>query len=290
MIHLLDFINVINQITSSKMSIFKATTMNEYSQLLKDLKDIDYVYISVGGKVNELIVKRFCYSNMKNIRHYSNSTNHLIPNFLKYRQHKSLIISLDNYKNEESYLFNHNIISQNIDENMNFIIFDMFCTIPIMNEFLMITLDFVRFSSIVPDHFMICNYIKFMNEPNLLESKSEIEIPETIHLFLQKEDNSMYSHCFYNWFGYNYYTYNLIYNYNSCRNMNNLSQLVPIFKKSIKTIFTFNDDFEIIDIFKNYKFWNHIIDITSFIQNTDKMSLSLYEQYEQLFLPSRKEI
>jgi hypothetical protein len=56
-----------------------------------------------------------------------------------------------------------------------------------------------------------------------------------------------------------------------------------LLQKFIKSKFHFNDDYDIIGITKGCKIWTYSIDITSYIHSTESMSLSLREQYDQMF-------
>lgn len=262
----------------------KVSSMIEYQEILSKIADIDFVYVSVGGKVNESYVSRFCHSNSTRIRHCTNSSKHLVPNLLKHRENKKiLIISLDQYKSEENYRMNHNLVKQSLEECMNFIFFDCFCNKTFLDEFLTVTIEFLKLKTVLSNNFMICNYVKFMNEPNSIETKSEDEIPKIIYGFLQLENNTTYHDRFYEWYGYNYYTYNLIYNYKLYNKISHLHDLRMLFQKFMKTIFTFNDDYDLITITKKSKCWNNAIDITSYIHSTDSMSLSLMQQYDQMY-------
>jgi hypothetical protein len=266
------------------MNIYNVKTIIDYEELLNKIEFIDYVYISIGGKINQRYITRNCHSDSKYLRQLTNSTQHLIPNFLKYRENKKiLIISLDQYSNEENFRLNYNIIKQELDNSMTFIFFDTFCDEKFLNDFLTHTISFLKKKSILCDNFMICNYVKFMNEPNLIESKSENEIPKIIYGILQVENNIIYSNCFYEWYGYNYYTYNLIYKYKFYNNFHHFHEIRKLFQEYIKTSFSFKDDYEIISITKTSNFWDDSIDITSYIHNTKSMTLSLTQQYNQLY-------
>jgi len=84
---------------------------------------------------------------------------------------------------------------------------------------------------------MICNYVKHLNIPNFLEEHDEKMIPRTIHDLLNKERCIQYSECLYEWFGYNFYLYNLIYNYKNCINL--LSVIKPDLENLIQKLFVY---------------------------------------------------
>jgi hypothetical protein len=270
--------------TTIKMPILRISSMREYKEIISDIEDIDFVYISIGGKINETFITRQVYGSKTTTRDRTNSINHLVPNFLKYRDNKKiLIVSLDQYSNEENYRMNRNLVSQSLEDKMQFVFFDTFCTQEFLIEFMEVTIEFLKSNKIPANNFMICNFVRFVNLPNPMEKQSESEIPSTIHLFLLQEDVDGYKDRFYQWYGYGIYTYNLIYNYKNYNQLSQLSEFNLLFQKFIKSKFHFNDDYDIIGITKGCKLWTYSIDITSYIHSTESMSLSLREQYDQMF-------
>lgn len=273
------------------MSIQRIRSIPEYRDIICDIKDIDFIYISIGGKINEMYITRKVHASKTMIRDRTNSINHLVPNFVKYRDNKKiLIISLDQYSNEENYRMNKNMVAQTLEDKMQFVFFDIFCSEDFLIEFMEMTIDFLKINKIPANNFMICNYVRFLNTPNPREKQSESEIPSTIHLFLLQEDIDGYKDRFYQWYGYGCYTYNLIYNYKNYNQLSQLTELNMLFRKFIRNKFHFNDDYDIIGITKHCKLWTHSIDITSYIHSTDNMSLSLREQYEQMYVPSHRQV
>ena len=64
-----------------------------------------------------------------------------------------------------------------------------------------------------PNNFIIANYIKFVNCPNLLERESKKLVPLKIKEYLNNFQDKIYSQSFYQWFGYqSIYLYDYLYN------------------------------------------------------------------------------
>ena len=113
---------------------------------------------------------------------------------------------------------------------------------------------------------MICNFIKFMNEPNLLEKESEKIIDAEILKILRK---TIFENSYYIWFGYNSKLYNFVFNKN---NFSNLMNHYPNIKKLESYIETNDYDEEYLKLAKN------VYDLTDFDNAYVIGASSLYDR------------
>jgi hypothetical protein len=93
--------------------------------------------------------------------------------------------------------------------------------------------------SIPPLNMMLCNYVKFMNQPNLVEYEDELMIPKAIQNVLYK---SKYENTYYEWYGYKMGLYDCIYNVSFAKRdiyfyqtIINLISYINLIKKSNKS-------------------------------------------------------
>uniref|UniRef100_A0A6C0JJM2 Uncharacterized protein n=1 Tax=viral metagenome TaxID=1070528 RepID=A0A6C0JJM2_9ZZZZ len=196
------------------------------SEDIKDLKTcinsiresfgkIDNLYVSVGGKHNEQYITFNNPFSIKTKIFRTNSDYQLVPNFLQFNplNKKTLIIAIDNFSNEETRRINKQILERNIDENMHAILFNKICTKSFLETFAEYFIVLCEENDIEPSDAMICNYVRFANNPNPIELIAEQIIPETLQNSLNNSSNTKYCECFYQWFGYRYYIYNFIFKY-----------------------------------------------------------------------------
>lgn len=214
-----------------------------------NIKDI---YISIGGKF---------ITNISNFFEHSNNSNyHIIPIHLISKDTHSLIIVLDLFSQIEFDMCRKNIT--NNDDNNHIILCNSNCNTLFIEKFILYILKICNDNYISSNNLIICNYIKFKNNPNPSELQASKLIPNVIYSILKRPDNNDYVDCFYEWFGYNQYLYNFIYKYKyymiyrgAYTQINMLQDTLDKIKK--------NDNYKLIskDI-KSINFWKHVYDIT----------------------------
>jgi hypothetical protein len=127
--------------------------------------------------------------------------------------------------------------------------------------------------SIPPEKVMICNFVKFMGSPNVMEMSAEKNIPEVIQKCL---DLTEYSNCFYEWFGYRFYLYNFIYNYKKYGEYIFMyRELIRELENSIKK--RYSDPFmvTVIQDEKILRFWDNVFDLSSPTDEAHGLAISL---------------
>ncbi len=188
---------------------FQQDKIKDLESLLSSLfdnKKFGFVYISIGSKYNsEYVIKN-------NSCIYSNAFLQMIPTFIynnNYNNINKLIIIIDTFKDDDNQTENIRILEERSNETMDIILIRKLCNTDFLNSFLPFILKLNESYKIEPNNFIICNFIKFLNIPNQIESLYEQSIPNTIKKIL---NNTFYINSFYQWFGYiNYTLYNLIY-------------------------------------------------------------------------------
>ena len=195
--------------------------LNGFSDLEKTLVHLskDYIqsaYISIGSKINENIV------HLGKDTTRSNSIFQMIPQFLQNPESNSdklkCIIVIDQ--------FNKSSLNENIRQLQHYMTRIM--KIVIINYEIKESEEtyfqeklqylFQHFIFLDPEEIMICNYVKFLNEPNLNEKYTKEMVPRIIQDSLK---DSKFKDCHYEWFGYNSLLYNFIYKKISYMNLYN---------------------------------------------------------------------
>ena len=176
------------------------------------------IYVSIGGKLNEISVIFNHPDSVKNKRFETNATKQMMPCFIRYRKadQKALVITIDDFNTINNLKRNCDIIDKYIDNNVDVLVIDKYCTRTFVEEFTEFLIHKIRINQIPEQNIMICNYVKFINDPNAMEAKAEHMIPVTIQQILDKPENIKYSRCLYEWFGYRFYLYNFVYCYKTC--------------------------------------------------------------------------
>jgi len=173
----------------------------------------DFVYVSLGSKWNEDYVR---FSQPKNIRAHKFKTNapyQMIPNFLRSREKRSLVIIIDRFYEETNKAKNKDILIQSLEESndkIDAVLLGNLSSNAQLNAMIYTIVNKVVLEKVEPDHFMICNYIKFQNDQVLLHGDKE----QAIYNLLKSQENKKYGDCLYVWFGYLYQFYDYIYRYN----------------------------------------------------------------------------
>jgi hypothetical protein len=194
-----------------------------------------YIYISLGGKINEQIV----HYDHPCIKLHTNALYQMIPTFIQELAYirKVMIVIVDDFHNEYSLQNNIRQVQSftNIMSNINVVFVDYKLNTKNCNQFIETILNTIP-SEIKPDEFMICNYIRFRH-PNEIEMSLEDSIPVCIQTQLQVYQKGRFSKRFYQWFGYMFYFHNYIYNYNTyLAQMFHMHQLYTLTHKVLNEI------------------------------------------------------
>jgi hypothetical protein len=187
------------------------STLNSFIQ---SNKQYQYGYISIGSKYNQLDVYFKSGSNTLANRVDTNAIIQMVPMFLRNKPPNMHILNIiiDIFPTQIDMDMNERFITSVIPDNMDCILINMKCTATNLNEQFINIMERVLHQNINPLSFIICNYVKHMNEPNKAEYETEIMIPTCIQHVLNNPRYNKYSTCYYEWYGYKFNLYNCIYN------------------------------------------------------------------------------
>lgn len=168
------------------------------------------VYVSLGGKFNEKMVQT------NDTRMHSNAMFQMFPQYLRNTTERSLIILIDRFHKEESREENRKLLQQIIAKNkleeiVDVLMVDHETTTKKVKSITKSILEFVKDRNITPEKYVFCNYIKFIS-PNACEEILDEKLPNRVHSAHKEYPD--YSDRFYQWYGYNQQTYNLVFCYN----------------------------------------------------------------------------
>ena len=190
------------------------------SSLKRTLDDIFFnhtysiVYVAFGGKYNEphIEFKRPTINAGKMRR--ANYSQQIAPEFVRNKT-GALSIVLDDFSNDElrecNMQIGHRIVDRVIHSNHHLDIVFYHRKIA-ATEFCSITQCLVNLFTqyqISPNNVVFANYIVY-KQPNAIESETQTLVPSLIQPML---DKTPYVNCLYQWFGYQFYTYYLLYQY-----------------------------------------------------------------------------
>ena len=187
------------------------TTFNTF---LQTSLPYQYGYISFGSKFNSADVYFKAESNTLTNRVDTNAVAQMVPMFLRTKpeQHRILNIIIDIFPTRADMDMNVRLINEVVTDNMDCIVINMRCTSINIQEVLDAIMEWAIKQCIPPLHFMLCNYVKFMNQPNMTEYEDELMIPKTIQRVLYNSKYDKYTNTYYEWYGYKMKLYDCIYN------------------------------------------------------------------------------
>ena len=205
-------------------------TLHELNKYLLPINSkYDYVYISIGSKINENYVT-FSYP-YQNDTIATNAEYQMIPNFIRLQPDTNKILSIivDDFHDQKFYNWNISHM-QNIlkcHKNIKIVIFNQNITLQNITPLIKNLNDIFK-NNICPTRFLLCNFIRFKSS-NQNDFNFEIELPKKI----QKAMDLNYKECFYQWYGYSFYTYNYVYHYNTyhLQNMIDMRYIANILNK-----------------------------------------------------------
>ena len=207
-------------------------TINNLQELVDFIQPniYDYVYVSLGSKMNESYTT-FSYP-LKNNSITSNAEYQMIPGFVRLQPETNKILSLviDDFHNPTLHKWNikHMENTLHYHKNIQLIFFDHMITLSNIAHVIQ-TLN-ALFIKICPTRLLLCNYICFKSS-NVNELNFENELPNKI----QKNMSFRFKECFYQWFGYSFYTYHHIYHYTyHLQKLMNFTYISSLLNKTLK--------------------------------------------------------
>jgi len=265
------------------------TGFDEIIQSLWRTHNFDTLYVSLGGKFNEAQLSFNYPQEISRVNYTTNASYQLIPQFLRNRDvpQKTLIIALDDFSSPELLAKNQHIVGATIsrqESHMSIVLFNYLGSQIFITKFAKYIVKQMCKWEMDPKKCMICNYIKFMR-PNPHEIVFESQIPVLIQEVLNQTENEQYSACFYNWFGYSIYTYNIIYNYKTYIFSLLHSDLFVLLNKTLKNVHLSCMNMQLVqdrlsgvdEYYKKPFFYllKHSIDITTYCPLDDEIAVTM---------------
>lgn len=207
--------------------MYETTTSIGLSELLFKLFNktrYDFVYVSFGGKKNEDKVS-FIYPN-RGLMMDCNSEYQMVPKFIRKKSNndKVLIIVIDDFHMVDLKKTNVSILGS-IEKQHNkiqTILVDHTITLESIHKYVAAILECLSYHGIDNSQFILTNFICF-KQPNVIQTTFEKNLPDIIQKLLDSTYVD-YQTCFYQWYGYAYYTYNYTY----CYKQYNIHRLMSI--------------------------------------------------------------
>jgi len=183
----------------------------EFASALPEKYVYESLYVSLGGKYCEPTVS-FCspaYMSGKYIP--TNALYQIIPAFLRYPTNpaaRHVVLLVDCFG--ESLVQNLQILKKMVAAfpHIDVWVYDTEITVDTIGGLTEAVVEYAVDHGISPAKFLMCNYIKF-RACGIEQVQFEYTIPRIIQKHLAKP----FADCLYQWFGYQFYTYNLVYRF-----------------------------------------------------------------------------
>jgi len=193
----------------------------QYKDALRDASNFDYVYVSIGSKMNE----EHIHFNREDITIKSNSMNQMIPQFLDHQPSdvQQLVIIFDSFDDLDLRKQNLKYFTDDAytRENAHYMVVNTKINEKNLDVYICPILKKLNEYQLDCTNFIIANYVCYKRGTEQ-ECEYSLEMPKIVFNMLCKPEFSTYSGCLYQWYGYAYYTYNYIYNYKNY----NMTQLI----------------------------------------------------------------
>lgn len=198
------------------MSIKTVNNIDELDKYLSKYLFKEYIYCSIGSKCNEDITS-FRYPS-SDLKLESNAQYQMIPTFIRKNRLDNLVIIIDQFTDKQLYEKNltclKNIVKYRGNIEILIINYRFQNTIQSIEKILLPILNYLSINNICREKFMLVNFICY-RIANLMELTMENTFRESLLKILSIYYDGVYKNCYYQWYGYAYFTYNYIYNYNS---------------------------------------------------------------------------
>ena len=207
--------------------------------------EYDSVYVSIGGKINEHTVRFAKPAVLSDCNFASNAQYQMVPSFIRYprsRSSKTLVVVIDDFSNSELRQTNQIVVDhlQQKHKHIHVILYDTILTMETVDDFAKSIVQWIVEQKLAPEKCMIANYIRLRGTHSVIHSQLEFKLPRVIQTALntytispkepklvdetkphhnilnpvvQAKPVAPYSGILYQWFGYQYFTYNVVFSY-----------------------------------------------------------------------------
>ena len=192
------------------INVFSENVIDDLQCHLADLSKYDYIHVSFGSRQNEYFVQ-FVSKDL-----HTNAYFQMYPAFLEKPNSSVLVIVVDIFKTQKSIDNHVNNMRTVINKRTDFFIINKKCDNVFIETFLNLVVCKLEVYNFPNHHFMVSNFIRYKNTPNIQEKELEQSVPRTIQQVLNNTKH--YADCFYQWFGYRYLFYDYLYKYKKMKN------------------------------------------------------------------------
>lgn len=239
-------------------------------QLIKniiDMYNIQDIYISIGGKINE-------DDNFTN--HNNNGIFQIIPSYFRLSNGSRLVIVFDVFTQADFERCCDRIKTHHTTDT-HIILCNQYCNCSFIRKFIPYIIKIAKQINCAPSNMVICNFVKFKYQPNPIEQQCLDEIPNNIYAILINPLYKDYIESFYEWFGYNAYLYNFIYKYKYYKIYRGAYSSLNLLSDTMKTMGT-NRNYQLtISNPQVLNFWNYIYDFT----HPNNKLTSIYQSFSE---------
>jgi hypothetical protein len=270
----------------------------------------DSLYISIGGKINEDAVRFTKPAILTNHDFQSNAQYQMVPAFIRYprsRSSQTLVIVIDDFSDPELRLVNETVVDQIQQKHthIRIVLYDTKLVVETIDDFAKSLVQWIIDQNLAPEKCMIANYLRFRGTHSVIDSQLEFKLPRVIqnalnaytiipqtnrpdlpldetkpqHKILnpipKTKPIAPYSGILYQWFGYQYYTYNIVFSYKEYNAymlkhltvMNLLEEccdMTTLVSGNVSNMFMFEKSREPKSVELLLTFLQHSVDITSY--------------------------
>jgi hypothetical protein len=292
----------------------------------------DSLYISIGGKINEHSVRFSKPAILTDYDFQSNAQYQMVPAFVRYprsRSSQTLVVIIDDFSDPDLRLVNETVIDQIHDKHkhIQIVFYDTKLVIDTIDDFAKSLVQWIVEQNLAPEKCMIANYLRFRGTHSVLDSQFEFKVPRVIQNALnaytilpnsptetsnpEKPHHKLmnpipkpkqvapYSGILYQWFGYQYYTYNIVFSYKEYNAymlkhltvMNLLHEccdMTTLVSGNVSNMFLFEKSREPKSIELLLTFLQHSVDITSYSKQPTTICSRMNEfvpEYVKQYIP-----
>ena len=178
-----------------------------------------YLYVSLGGKYNQPLVSFHNPAYLSSNQYQTNASFQMIPAFLRQRPSDSrvLVVVVDEYETDQIREANQHIVDQLCSQflHIDVVLYHKKLHLDDVPRIANVFVRFAQSRAIAPSQCMFCNFIRFRGCLCIDVAQLEAEIPRIFQKTLDSETitGGAYAGCLYQWFGYQFYVYHLVYSY-----------------------------------------------------------------------------